>query len=76
MSNQQNKCKDCTFFYDDDRITEYRRDACYFCRRKGAFFSRNYKVGEGTRIDCGDNACKDFVNKNSDDGDRGNRHGL
>lgn len=63
MPSEQNKCKDCEFFYMDDRITAYRRETCYFCKRKGAFFSRNYQVGEGTRIGYDDAACKNFNKK-------------
>ncbi|MBC8571168.1 hypothetical protein [Zongyangia hominis] len=54
------KCKDCVYFYADDRGSAYRRPPCYFCRRKGVFFSRNYRVGEGTRIGREDDACEHF----------------
>lgn len=61
--NKQAKCKDCEYFYADDRITDYRRESCCFCRRKGAFFSRNYRVGEGTRVGLNDNACDAYIKK-------------
>ena len=45
--------------------SEYRVEANWnaiagFCRKKGAFFSRNYKVGEGTRIAPDQRACPEF----------------
>lgn len=40
------RCAGCRFFYADDRITPYRRDPMFFCRKKGALFSRNYAVHE------------------------------
>lgn len=71
MPKEQNKCSDCHFFYADDRITAYRRETCYFCKRKGAFFSRNYKVGEGTRIGLHDDACENFINKRNEESHNG-----
>lgn len=53
-------CRDCRWFFRDDRISEYRRDSYCFCRKKGAFFSRNYRIGEGTRIAPNQKACPDF----------------
>ena len=44
------RCIDCRHCWKDDRQSVYRRPPLYFCRRKGSFFSRNYRVGEGTRI--------------------------
>lgn len=48
------RCENCRWFYlddRDDRDTVYRRRECCFCRRKPFPFSRQYKVGEGSRID-------------------------
>ena len=44
-------CQDCRYCWQDDRSSVYRRPPFFFCRRKGSFFSRNYQIGEGTRID-------------------------
>lgn len=54
------RCADCRFFYTDNRVTPYRRDPMYFCRKKGAFFSRNYSVHEKNRILPKDPACPLF----------------
>lgn len=54
-------CKDCKYFYDDNRETVYRRNHCYFCKKKGVHFSRNVKVGEKNRISPNDFACDFFV---------------
>ena len=54
------RCADCRFFYADDRITPYRRDPMFFCRKKGSFFSRNYAVHEQNRILPEDPACSFF----------------
>ena len=61
-------CKDCLYCVWDDRVTDYRRDAgrYVFCSRKGAFFSRNYRVHEGTRIAPEDLACEQFEPKESE----------
>lgn len=57
----ENSCETCQFAFCDDRCTDYRRDPMWFCRRKGPFFSRNYRVGEKTRIDPKSPACDDYV---------------
>lgn len=54
-------CRDCYWFFADDRVTDYRRDCYCFCRKKGAFFSRNYRIGEGTRIAPDQKACPEFL---------------
>ncbi|MEM0528850.1 hypothetical protein WGC32_00695 [Zongyangia sp. HA2173] len=56
----ERKCWECQYFYADDRGSAYRRPPCFFCRRKGGFYSRNYKIGEKTRIGREDPACPDF----------------
>ena len=61
----QKNCKECRFFYEDNRNTLYTRSRYCFCRRKGAFFSRNYRIGEKTRIDPGNKACEAFEEKYS-----------
>lgn len=53
-------CKDCRFFYADNRVMKYRRQPMFFCNRKGAFHSRNFRIGEGSRIDKDDTACSLF----------------
>ena len=53
-------CCDCTYFYADNRITTYRRDPMYFCRRKGVFFSRNTALHKKNRILPDDPACVHF----------------
>ena len=53
-------CKDCRFFYADNRIIKYRRQPMFFCNRKGAFHSRNFRIGEGTRIAENAQACPLF----------------
>ena len=53
-------CRDCAYFYADNRITPYRRDAMYFCRRKGVFFSRNTALHTKNRILPDDPACPNF----------------
>lgn len=53
-------CADCRYFYADDRIMPYRRDPMFFCRKKGAFFSRNFAVHEQNRILPEDPACSLF----------------
>ena len=45
------KCKDCVFCKTDGRSSTYRRPPMYFCRRKGSLFSRNYRIGEKTRVE-------------------------
>lgn len=54
-------CRDCYWFFADDRVTDYRRDCYCFCRKKGAFFSRNYRIGEETRIAPDQKACPEFL---------------
>lgn len=58
-------CFDCRYCWQDDRSTDYRRPPCFFCRRKGSFFSRNYRIGEGTRIDPKQAVCAQFSKKES-----------
>ena len=53
-------CQDCRYCWQDDRSSVYRRPPFFFCRRKGSFFSRNYQIGEGTRIDPCQSACEQF----------------
>ena len=53
-------CRECKWFWLDDRNTDYRQDTFCFCRRKGAFFSRNFRIGEGTRIAPNQKACSWF----------------
>lgn len=55
-------CKHCRYCVTDDRATDYRRDLerYVFCSRKGPFFSRNYRVHEGTRILPDDPSCEAF----------------
>lgn len=60
-------CPQCRYFYEDHRPTAYRRDSCCFCRCKGAFFSRNYRVGEGTRIGRNQPACSRFEPREQED---------
>ena len=52
-------CEECRWFYEDRRETVYRRGRCCFCKRKPFPFSRQYRVGEGSRIDPG-GSCPDF----------------
>ncbi|MBR5485746.1 MAG: hypothetical protein IKV41_04480 [Oscillospiraceae bacterium] len=54
------KCSDCAFFYSDDRIIKYRRQPMFFCNRKGSLHSRNFRIGEGTRIAADCDACSMF----------------
>ncbi len=54
------KCSDCTFFYRDDRIIKYRRQPMFFCNRKGSLHSRNFRIGEGTRIAADSDICNMF----------------
>lgn len=56
-------CKDCLYFYVDERENVYRREPCYFCKRKGPFYSRSFRIGEGTRITQEDKACPFFLMK-------------
>lgn len=65
MQQPKQTCRNCKYCYRDNRIADYRRGEMFFCRKKGAFFSRNYRVGEGTRIHGNDIACGQFV-KTSD----------
>lgn len=60
-------CRDCHWFFADNRVTEYRRDGYCFCRKKGAFFSRNYRIGEGTRIAPDQKACPEFVRRDKEE---------
>lgn len=62
-----NFCRDCRWFWEDRRATDYRRDGYYFCRKKGCFFSRNYRIGEGTRIDRDQAACAAFEKREERD---------
>lgn len=60
-------CRDCRWFWEDRRATDYRRDGYYFCRKKGCFFSRNYRIGEGTRIARDQAACAVFEKREGSD---------
>lgn len=62
-----NFCRDCRWFWADRRATDYRRDGYYFCRKKGCFFSRNYRIGEGTRIARDQAACAAFEKREERD---------
>lgn len=61
MQPSKQTCQNCKYCYRDDRASDYRRDVMFFCRKKGVFFSRNYRVGEGSRIQGDDPACSWFV---------------
>ena len=64
MRNKEEKtCADCRFCIEDCRSHTYIRRGYYFCKKKGSFFSRNYRIGEGTRIDRNSPACKWFEEK-------------
>lgn len=54
-------CRECIHCFADHRSTDYRRPACYFCRRKGCYFSRNYRPGQQTRIHPNQPACDQFA---------------
>jgi hypothetical protein len=54
------RCKDCIYFLSDNRAHVYRSESCYFCKKKGSLHSRNYKIGEGTRILPNDIGCEHF----------------
>ncbi|WMJ22541.1 hypothetical protein RBG61_11150 [Paludicola sp. MB14-C6] len=54
------QCKDCIYFLLDNRVHAYRCEPYYFCKKKGNLHSRNYKIGEGTRILPNDLACEYF----------------
>ncbi len=56
-------CKDCKYFYEDLRDTVYRRDNCFFCKRRGVHFSRNVKQGEGNRVMPDTPICENFSKK-------------
>ncbi|MBC8560000.1 hypothetical protein [Fumia xinanensis] len=58
--SENRSCRECRYFYDDCRDTVYRRSHCYFCKRKGLYFSRNCRIGEENRILPDDPACKFF----------------
>lgn len=47
---QQKQCGSCRYLYEDDRDTVYRRGRMYFCRCSPFPMSRQYKVGEGSRV--------------------------
>ena len=59
----EKKCIDCQYYYLDERPSVYARPKMAFCRKKGRLFSRNFKVGEQTRIDPGAVACPEFEEK-------------
>ena len=59
-----NTCADCIYCWLDDRRTDYRRDRCWFCLRRGPFFSRNTPIGTQNRIIPDFPACLDFKQKN------------
>ncbi|WP_296627251.1 hypothetical protein [uncultured Negativibacillus sp.] len=54
------RCIDCRHCWKDDRSTDYRRPPCYFCLKKGPFQSRSWQIGQGSRIDPMQDACKQF----------------
>ena len=56
-------CIDCRYCWKDDRSTVYRRPPMYFCKKKGGFFSRSYKIGVGNRIDPEAPSCEKFSPK-------------
>jgi len=56
-------CSLCRHCVADELATDYRRDDFYFCEIKGPFFSRNYRLHEGTRISPQDPACEHFEKK-------------
>ncbi len=58
------RCRNCAFSWEDRRETVYRREDCWFCRKKGPFFSRSYRIGEKTRVDPDAPACPEFQSKN------------
>ena len=66
MEKAESVCRECRYAFLDGRCTDYRRDAIWFCRRKGAFFSRNYRVSEGTRIDPDAPACPYFKGRKTE----------
>lgn len=55
------QCKDCIYLITDNRVHVYRAEQYYFCKKKGSLHSRNYKIGEGTRILPSDKACEQFL---------------
>lgn len=61
------RCETCRWFYLDVRETVYRRGECCFCKRKPFPFSRQYKVGEGSRIDC-KSCCENYEPKSANPG--------
>ncbi|MCI8407049.1 MAG: hypothetical protein HFE43_08680 [Oscillospiraceae bacterium] len=58
-------CRDCRWCFRDTRPAAYRRDSLCFCRKKGPFFSRNHRPGEGARILPGDAPCPLFAPGNA-----------
>ena len=56
-------CRECAPCWEDRSDTVYRRGECWFCRLKGAFFRRNYRVGEKTRVDPDQPGCAHFTKK-------------
>lgn len=56
-------CRECAHCWEDRRETVYRRGECWFCRLKGPFFSRSYRVGEKTRVDPDQPGCPHFTKK-------------
>lgn len=63
--SQKYQCKDCVYLFIDNRLNTYRSAPFYFCQKKGNLHSRNYKIGEGTRISLSDDACEYFILKNN-----------
>lgn len=53
-------CRECRFFYIDNRVIKYRRQPMFFCDRKSVFHSRNFRIGEGSRIAENAEACPLF----------------
>ncbi|MFQ9886617.1 hypothetical protein [Negativibacillus massiliensis] len=60
MESKSLCCIDCRWCWKDDRATDYRRPPFFFCRKKGSFYSRNYRIGEGTRISPTQPVCEKF----------------
>ena len=58
-----NRCRDCVYCFDDRRGTVYRREHCWFGRGKGPHLGRQFRGGEGNRIDPDAPGCPDFREK-------------
>ncbi len=60
---ESDTCSSCQYCWKDTRHTDYIRPPYFFCQKKGSFFSRNYRVGEKTRIDPDFPACPEYRKK-------------